>query len=192
MRSARANPTIWLLLCRTRRKITLFGTVSDADWSRLASGFGRRLSSIFVEDEFRPLRADKSAMNSADIEEIRDLIDAIYERILNVANTPATTAKPEIVAVSDLLEAVSSGEVRVPRFQRPYVWTRKTMLQLFDSVLRGYPIGSLLIWQTDREDITSLDAIGPIKLPIKRASDEAVCGRRPSATCNSTWGANAP
>jgi hypothetical protein len=39
------------------------------------------------------------------------------------------------------------------------------MIQLFDSVMRGYPIGSLLIWQTDREDITSLDEIGPIALP---------------------------
>lgn len=78
---------------------------------------------------------------------------------------PATTAKPEIVAVSDLLDGVSSGEIRVPRFQRPYIWGPDDMIQLFDSVLRGYPIGSLLIWQTDRDDITSLDAIGPIKLP---------------------------
>jgi hypothetical protein len=39
------------------------------------------------------------------------------------------------------------------------------MIQLFDSVLRGYPIGSLLIWQTDRDDITSLENLGPITLP---------------------------
>jgi hypothetical protein len=78
---------------------------------------------------------------------------------------PAATARPEIVPVADLLDGVMSGEYRVPRFQRPYVWSPDDMIQLFDSVLRGFPIGSLLIWQTDRSDISSLDAVGPIELP---------------------------
>jgi hypothetical protein len=75
-----------------------------------------------------------------------------------------STTRPDIVPVIDLLDNVTSGEFRVPRFQRPYVWSPDDMIQLFDSVLKGYPIGSLLIWQTDRQDITSLDSIGPIKL----------------------------
>lgn len=83
-----------------------------------------------------------------------------------VATNLATTARPEIIAVSDLLEAVTSGTIRIPRFQRPYVWGPDDMIQLFDSVLRGYPIGSLLIWQTDRKDITSLENLGPISLPV--------------------------
>lgn len=82
-----------------------------------------------------------------------------------MAELPASITRPDIVPISDLLDSVVAGETRVPRFQRPYVWTPDDMLQLFDSVLRGYPIGSLLIWQTDRTDITSLDRIGPIILP---------------------------
>jgi Protein of unknown function DUF262 len=78
---------------------------------------------------------------------------------------PAATARPEIVPVADLIDLVMSGEYRVPRFQRPYVWSPDDMVQLFDSVVRGFPIGTLLIWQTDRTDITSLDAVGPIELP---------------------------
>ncbi|AND68964.1 hypothetical protein ATSB10_15100 [Dyella thiooxydans] len=78
---------------------------------------------------------------------------------------PAASARPDIIAVNDLLDGVVSGEYRVPRFQRPYVWSPEDMLQLFDSVLKGYPIGSLLIWQTERSDIASLKAIGPIVLP---------------------------
>jgi hypothetical protein len=78
---------------------------------------------------------------------------------------PAASARPDIIAVNDLLDSVMSGEYRVPRFQRPYVWSPEDMLQLFDSVLKGYPIGSLLIWQTERSDITSLSEIGPISLP---------------------------
>lgn len=82
-----------------------------------------------------------------------------------MANLPAATAKPEIVRVSDLLDSVMAGEVRIPRFQRPYIWTPEDMLELFDSVLHAYPIGSLLIWQTERDDISSLNEIGPLKLP---------------------------
>jgi hypothetical protein len=84
---------------------------------------------------------------------------------MTLASNLATTARPEITAVSDLLEGVTSGTIRIPRFQRPYVWGPDDMIQLFDSVLRGYPIGSLLIWQTDRTDITSLETLGPIILP---------------------------
>lgn len=84
---------------------------------------------------------------------------------MTLASAPATTARPEIIAVSDLLEGVTSGMIRIPRFQRPYVWGPDDIIQLFDSVLRGYPIGSLLIWQTDRDDITSLENLGPITLP---------------------------
>ncbi|WP_186231086.1 DUF262 domain-containing protein [Burkholderia gladioli] len=82
-----------------------------------------------------------------------------------MSNLPAASAKPEIVPISDLLDSLMSGEYRVPRFQRPYVWTPDDMIQLFDSVLKGYPIGSLLIWQTERTDISSLSSIGPIDLP---------------------------
>jgi len=84
-----------------------------------------------------------------------------------MSNLPATSAKPEIIPVDDLLDNVLSGETRVPRFQRPYIWSPEDMVQLFDSVLRGYPIGSLLIWQTDRTDITSLTNIGPITVTEK-------------------------
>lgn len=84
-----------------------------------------------------------------------------------MSNIPVSTAKPDIVSVSELLESASMGEYRIPKFQRPYVWTPDDMLKLFDSVLKGYPIGSLLIWQTDRKRITSFDHIGPKKIEGK-------------------------
>lgn len=82
-----------------------------------------------------------------------------------MSSLPVASAKPDIVAVNDLLDMVVSGEYRIPRFQRPYVWTPDDMLQLFDSVVKSYPIGSLLIWQTERSDISSLDEVGPIPIP---------------------------
>lgn len=80
-------------------------------------------------------------------------------------NPSAPTTKPDFVSIEELMDNVFSGETRVPRFQRPYVWSPDDMIQLFDSVIKGYPIGSLLIWQTERADITSLTKIGPIDVP---------------------------
>ena len=72
-----------------------------------------------------------------------------------------TTSRPDIIGINELLAGVAQGEIRVPRFQRPYVWALDDMIQLFDSVLRGYPIGSFLFWQTERKDISSTNLVGP-------------------------------
>ncbi|GAA8190098.1 DUF262 domain-containing protein [Helicobacter pylori] len=49
----------------------------------------------------------------------------------------------------------------LPDIQREYVWLRKAdekkIEQLFDSILRGYPIGSFLFWKLQKEDIAKSD-----------------------------------
>lgn len=82
-----------------------------------------------------------------------------------MSSSPAGSAKPEIVAIDALLDSVLKGETRIPRFQRPYIWTLSDMTKLFESISMGFPIGSLLIWQTDQENISSLDRIGPLDVP---------------------------
>ena len=47
--------------------------------------------------------------------------------------------------VTRLLDALSGGRVRLPRFQRGFRWSDDDRLQLFDSIARGYPIGTLLL-----------------------------------------------
>lgn len=71
---------------------------------------------------------------------------------------------PTIALVDDLLGGIGRGEIRVPAFQRPFVWRPEQMLELFDSIERGYPIGSLLLWQTDTQ-VPSLDQIGGLPVP---------------------------
>lgn len=56
--------------------------------------------------------------------------------------------KNQEVKLGALLKAAESGDFSLPVFQRDYVWTRKDVLSLADSVLRGYPIGSLLLMPT--------------------------------------------
>ncbi|MBF0401399.1 MAG: DUF262 domain-containing protein, partial [Magnetococcales bacterium] len=69
--------------------------------------------------------------------------------------------KPEIVFVFDLIRQVEAGRIRIPSFQRFFVWDREEMLDLLDSIRNQYPIGSLLLWTTDRS-ITSREWVGPV------------------------------
>jgi hypothetical protein len=71
--------------------------------------------------------------------------------------------KPEIVFIFELLREVATGKLRIPKFQRPYVWGREQMTDLLDSINRQYPIGSLLVWETDAT-VSSLQWIGPVEV----------------------------
>lgn len=48
--------------------------------------------------------------------------------------------------IEELVALVREGRVRVPEFQRPLRWQWEDVRRLFDSILRGYPIGSMLFW----------------------------------------------
>src|SRR4051812_19823458 len=40
------------------------------------------------------------------------------------------------------------GGFWLPNIQRPFVWSDEQMCRLFDSILREYPISTLLVWKT--------------------------------------------
>jgi hypothetical protein len=72
--------------------------------------------------------------------------------------------RPEVVFLYELLDELTSGRLRIPRFQRPFVWRRDQMTDLLDSVYKQYPIGSLLVWETDVE-VATLEHLGPFNFP---------------------------
>ena len=53
--------------------------------------------------------------------------------------------------VNDLVGLLRDGELRLPEMQRRYVWKSTRVRDLFDSLYRGYPSGSILMWQTLEE-----------------------------------------
>ncbi|MDZ5076100.1 GmrSD restriction endonuclease domain-containing protein [Nesterenkonia sp. HG001] len=59
--------------------------------------------------------------------------------------------KPTAERVVQLAGRVLTGDILLPRFQRNFVWKRKQMLDLLDSISRNYPIGSMLLWQSRQE-----------------------------------------
>lgn len=58
------------------------------------------------------------------------------------------------ISVRDLVQKVRSGELRLPEMQRRFVWTAPRVRDLLDSLYRGYPSGSVLVWETDQEQPT--------------------------------------
>ena len=49
--------------------------------------------------------------------------------------------------VEQLARWAWEGRIRIPHFQRPLRWQRDDVIKLFDSIVRGYPVGSLLLWR---------------------------------------------
>ncbi len=89
--------------------------------------------------------------------------------------TNSPIVKPEVVLSDELFDEIKSGKLRIPRFQRPFVWNPTDMLDLFDSIYKGYPIGSLLLWETTEniegfENIESFNKIGPLEMPEPESS----------------------
>lgn len=73
----------------------------------------------------------------------------------------------ETVPIRRLIERVLAGEIRIPAFQRGFVWSADQVALLMDSVYRGYPIGALLLWRT-REELAKERELGPFELPDVR------------------------
>jgi len=50
--------------------------------------------------------------------------------------------------LNHLVEDVRVGRIGLPDIQRPFVWSSAKVRDLFDSMYRGYPIGTLMFWET--------------------------------------------
>jgi hypothetical protein len=67
---------------------------------------------------------------------------------------PSETArdpKPTPERILQLASRVLDGDIILPEFQRPFVWKRRQILELMDSIYRNYPIGSLLVWESTQK-----------------------------------------
>ena len=65
---------------------------------------------------------------------------------------------------STLVTEVTTGQVKIPQFQRQFVWDKASSAKLIDSMVRGYPIGTFIFWRTD-EELRAVRNIGNIELP---------------------------
>src|SRR5690606_19617430 len=73
-----------------------------------------------------------------------------------------TAAKAESIAIEDVIKLASEGRLRMPSYQRPFRWEPADRRALLDSIYRGYPVGTLLLWKnppTQTEVGRPLDAV---------------------------------
>src|SRR3990167_10596031 len=55
------------------------------------------------------------------------------------------------ISVRELVDKVQRGELTLPEMQRRYVWPATRVRDLLDSLYRGYPSGTILVWEPDEE-----------------------------------------
>lgn len=61
---------------------------------------------------------------------------------------PPTLYRDTGYSLTHLIEDIKHGNIALPDIQRPFVWSATKARDLFDSMYRGYPIGTLMFWET--------------------------------------------
>lgn len=55
------------------------------------------------------------------------------------------------MSIASLLNQVKEKEIVLPAIQRSFVWPLERIYTLLDSVMRGYPIGNIILWETHHD-----------------------------------------
>lgn len=80
--------------------------------------------------------------------------------------------KPELnptsLKIDKLINRIDNGEIKIPAFQRGYVWKQNQIIELLESLVKQYPIGSILLWEASQnEKLRSTRNIAGYQLPDK-------------------------
>jgi hypothetical protein len=57
------------------------------------------------------------------------------------------------ITIAKVIQGIQSNEYVLPAIQREFVWDAEQIEKLFDSLMRGYPIGSFLFWEVKPENL---------------------------------------
>lgn len=78
--------------------------------------------------------------------------------------------KPGFLLYQNLISNIEQGNIKIPQFQRKFVWDINATAGLMDSILKGYPIGSFIIWKTN-ERLRYVRNIGGMDMPETPSGD---------------------
>lgn len=79
--------------------------------------------------------------------------------------------------VADILSDVKNGRVGLPDLQRPFVWQDNKVRELLDSMMKGYPIGYIMLWASP-DDYENTVHIGKNEKIYKRPNDLVIDGQQ--------------
>ncbi len=74
--------------------------------------------------------------------------------------------------IATLLYEVKSGRLRIPRFQRDFVWPKKKVLELLESIYKEFPIGSFFIWEAPKQYNNLFRKIPELEIKDPDSSDD--------------------
>lgn len=66
--------------------------------------------------------------------------------------------------IRKIVDNVISGEIRIPAFQRGFVWSPNQVAFLLDSIYKNFPIGTVFLWKTHERLLTE-KALGNYTIP---------------------------
>ncbi|NLA52622.1 MAG: DUF262 domain-containing protein [Alcaligenaceae bacterium] len=72
--------------------------------------------------------------------------------------------EPQTRTFPSLVAEIDKGQVKIPQFQRDFVWSMEKSAAVIDSIIKGYPIGTFIFWRTT-ERLRSIRNIGNQNLP---------------------------
>lgn len=107
-------------------------------------------------------------------------------------NTAVSRINTEVELISSLISGINKGEIKIPKFQRKFVWSEDQALDLLDSIANNYPVGSLLLWRT-KERLPVERNIGEFNLPSTddmEPTDYVLDGQQRLTVIYSCLGAN--
>lgn len=81
-------------------------------------------------------------------------------------------------SISDLLNQIREEELVLPDLQRDFVWDPEQMRLFFDSVMRDYPFGSMLIWETQYHEVLYRPFVADYKPGMSFVPKVKQAGRR--------------
>ena len=79
--------------------------------------------------------------------------------------------------VADILSDIKNGRVGLPDLQRPFVWQDNKVRELLDSMMKGYPIGYIMLWASP-DDYENTVHIGKNEKIYKRPNDLVIDGQQ--------------
>ena len=79
--------------------------------------------------------------------------------------------------VGNLLTDVLNGRIGLPDLQRPFVWSDSKVRDLFDSMMKGFPVGYVMLWQSP-SDYANTKSIGVGNKQFNRPDDLVIDGQQ--------------
>ncbi|RRE04388.1 DUF262 domain-containing protein [Mycobacteroides abscessus subsp. massiliense] len=81
---------------------------------------------------------------------------------------PLEVSGSSVFSIPELVQLAGDGRIRIPTFQRHFTWQAKDIRSLFDSIYRGFPVGTLLLWKRDAP--AGRVELGPISMNVPQSS----------------------